>query len=708
MRYRKLTVLGLIICLFLFYSIACNIFSEKDQPLTVTANEFVGNDQCKSCHMKEWKDWETSDHFKAMLPANDTSVKGDFNNTTLTADGVRSRFFKKEGVFFINTEGPDGKNHDYKVVYTFGHYPLQQYLVEFPGGRMQVTRASWDSKKGKWFHQYSGQKIAPRDWLHWTRDAQNWNTMCAGCHSTNLVKNYDMAADSYHTTYTNVNVGCESCHGPGKLHIDYINTAYKEGKKQEGHFTNALKTQPSQLNTCSPCHAVKSDISHEPHLSAELMDHFIPQLPTTERFHADGQILEEDFIYASFLQSKMMSRGVTCNNCHSAHTGKVLYASNQLCLQCHAKTYDSPAHHFHQQNTVQAECKSCHMPGQYYMGNDYRHDHSFRSPRPDLTVRYNTPNACNSCHKDKSARWAGEAVEKWWGKTRKYHFSEDLIPGSRSDANAEVHLLKLLRDTATPPIIRATALYYLGNIITQNSLNAITPQLQSSEAIIRYNALRALSNFPAEQWTSQVLPLLSDKVRAVRIAAADLVITVPAEQVPSQYQTTLANAREELKNYLMYQSDFADGNVMIGDHYLKQNDHANAQKFYLRALKKDSMLNYARLNLSVTYNVGGDNQQALEVLQTAAQMSPQNERVFYNLGLLQYEMGDTTEALKNFDKAVQLQSQNPRLYYNYGLLLHLKRMTSKADAVLRKGLAISPQDQDLNNAIRYIHAGTGK
>ena len=414
-------------------------------PLQDRENAFVGDRQCKSCHANEYKAWSGSGHFKAMQEVNDSTVEGDFSGKTLVADGVTSRFYRKDGKYYINTQGDDGVNHDYEVKYTFGYYPLQQYLVEFPGGRMQATRASWDIKNKKWFHQYAGQKIPPHDWLHWTGNAQNWNTMCACCHSTNLQKNYNTETDSYNTHYSVINVSCETCHGAGKLHIDYVNgKEYKKGKKTAGfvHRSGKKAGQIAQINTCTPCHARETEIS--PHLiqSAELMDNYIPEIPTTEHYYADGQADDEDFTYTSFSQSKMFRQGVKCSSCHEPHTAKLLFTGNQLCMQCHVKTYDGPSHTFHPVGSAGAECKNCHMPGKVYMGNDFRYDHTFRVPRPDLSLKYGTPNACNNCHNNKSAQWAADAVTKWYGPVRKYHFAEDLIPGSRIDENSEAHLIE--------------------------------------------------------------------------------------------------------------------------------------------------------------------------------------------------------------------------------------------------------------------------
>lgn len=678
---------------------AKNVLNEQGK------NKFVGDQSCKSCHAKENNEWLQSHHFMAMQPPNDSTVKGDFNNTTLTADGVTSRFFKKDNHFFINTEGEDGKNQNFEVKFIFGFTPLQQYLVEFPGGRMQVPRVSWDTKLKKWFHQYPGQKIAAHDWMHWTGNAQNWNTMCAACHSTNLQKNYNADADTYTTTYSSINVSCESCHGAGKQHIDYANSdEYKKGNKTPGSYIHLVKNagQTAQINTCAPCHARKSEISASLIQSDEIFDNYIPDIPTTEYFHADGQVDAEDYIYTSFLQSKMFRRGVMCSNCHNPHSAKLVQVGNQTCLQCHAKTYDDPSHSFHPGITA-ADCKSCHMPDKIYMGNDLRHDHSFRVPRPDLTVKYGTPNACANCHKNKPAQWASDAIVKWYGPARKYHFADDLIPGSRLDSNSEAHLLRLLYDTTVPNIIKATSVKYLGDMGNPNSLPAIIKMLASTDAQTRYRAVRSLATFEPSNWRDAVGPLLADKVRAVRIAAADIYSTIPNQQIPDQLAPAFAAARNELQSYLLYQADFAVGNLMIADHYLQMQDYNNAEKFYVRGLKKDSLMNYGRLNLSAVYNAMGKNEQALNELKTAAKIDNKNDRIFYNLALLYNELNNKPEAEKSFAKAVELKTKNPKVYYNYGLLLNANRNFKAAENVLQKGIAISPADAGLYYALTFVY-----
>nr|WP_315150259.1 tetratricopeptide repeat protein [uncultured Flavobacterium sp.] len=673
------------------------------------SKEYVGDQSCKKCHTTEFKEWKQSHHYMSMLPPNEATVKGDFNNVSFTADGVSSRFYKKGNKYYIYTEGDDGKNHDFEVKYIFGFTPLQQYLVQFPGGRMQVPRLSYDVIKKKWFNQYAGQNIPSHDWLHWTGNAQNWNTMCAVCHSTNLRKNYDIKTDSYKTSYSIINVSCESCHGAAKQHIDFINGDYKSGSRVAGSYMKLARNskQLEEINTCAPCHARISEINGKHIASSEIMDNYIPQIPDTEFYHADGQVNDEDYIYTSFLQSKMYHKGVTCSTCHNPHSVKLKRPGNQTCTLCHIPTkYDVPKHTFHKAGTPAAECKNCHMPGKLYMGNDLRHDHSFRVPRPDLSVKYGTPNACSNCHKDKSEKVLADAVIKWYGPKRVYHFAEDLIPGSRLDANSEKHLTSLIDNKFVPKIIKATATFYLGSIPTQSSLKTLLGRLASTEPQIRYRALRSLATFPAESWADAVGPLLSDRVRAVRIAAADLYITIPREQLNSKFEKAFASAQIELEQSLRYQTDFSTGNVMLADYYLKLKDYPNAEKFYLRGLKKDINMNYALLNLSSVYNAQGKNKQALQALELALKNDASNERVHYNMALLYNEMNNIPAAEKSFAKAVELKSTNSRVYYNYGLLLNQNKKSKQAEAVLLKGIAINPSDAELYYALTFVYIQT--
>jgi tetratricopeptide (TPR) repeat protein len=197
--------------------------------------------------------------------------------------------------------------------------------------------------------------------------------------------------------------------------------------------------------------------------------------------------------------------------------------------------------------------------------------------------------------------------------------------------------------------------------------------------------------------------MLQDSIRAIRIAAADLFVSLPPSQIPTAYYDGYTKAKAELDKYLLYQSDFAMGKVMLGDYYLKQNNYYTAIKFYQQGLKKDSALNYARMNLSVAYNLSQQNNLALGVLQEAVKIDPKSERGWFNLALLYNEMNNKEEAEKALEKAVELKSPNPRVYYNYGLLLQQTGKNKHAILIYEQGLKIAPDDEQLNYALALLY-----
>nr|WP_314288693.1 multiheme c-type cytochrome [uncultured Capnocytophaga sp.] len=621
----------------------------------VSSEGYAGSISCQQCHAKEYKEWTASDHYKAMQVATDSTVLGDFNNTTYTADGITSRFFKRDGKYYINTQGEDGTYGDYEVRYTFGYYPLQQYITDFPNGKKQVFRQSWDSRQHKWFHQYAGEVIPPDDYLHWTRSGQNWNLMCASCHSTNLQKNLDPYTDSYQTTYSELTVGCESCHGGGKTHIE------SKGRKR----TFRLATQTQELNACMPCHTRRGEVSQNHAMVGEVMDEYLPEVPVTDLYYADGQVLGENYKYASFLQSKMYQRGVRCTSCHSPHTGKLKAEGSKVCLQCHAPKYATEAHTYHKGNTAESDCRVCHMPTRTYMGNDVRHDHNFYVPRPDLTAQYNTPNACNACHTDKTAQWASKAVEGWYGKERRAHFAVSLIKGSKGDIPS---LRRLLEDKNTPAIVRASAIHYLGGQSSEERFALIKKELGNADPQTRYRAVIAIGDYPLNLYERELLPLLTNKVKAVRMMVANVLLTQKGLEACRAYNG-FEQAHQEYRTFVLSQADFPLGSATAGDYFVKIEDVDKAIGFYERALLKDKQLNYIRLNLATLYNSKSENNKAEHILQVALRYEPKNGQVYYYLGLLYNEQQRYKEAKEAFEKAMKLGMNSEALRRNYQEIL---------------------------------------
>lgn len=669
---------------------------------------FVGDESCMECHRDEHKTWQGSHHDLAMQVANDKTVLGNFNNQSVTLDGVAYVFTKKGKDFWVHIREIDGTEKDYKISYTFGVTPLQQYLVDFDGGRKQVLRVTWDSKDNKWFHQYAGDTIDPHDWMHWTESSQNWNTMCAECHSTNLKKNYNLEEDQFNTTYSIINVSCEACHGAGERHIAWAKKFGNEEKEDHTFIKEGL-SQTDQINMCAPCHSRRSRLVEYYIPNQPYADQYLVENLTTDLYYGDGQIKEEDYVYGSFIQSKMYHNNVKCTDCHNPHSLKLKKQGNDLCLQCHKTTYNTPSHHFHEGNSESTQCVSCHMTGRFYMGNDFRRDHSFRVPRPDQSVTYNTPNACTECHKDKSNQWASDWVVKWYGKTRPKHFSDAMLVSSKetiSDAEKQ-NLLNFINDISYPAIARATVIENLRASI-QADFSALLKSLNDPSPMVRFNAVRQFQYVSQDERIAMAAEHIQDSVRSVRIGAIQLIRGIDDSNLGSINRDQLQKVRGEYLQMLFTNADFSVGRVQLGDYYLQNNQLDDAIKQYQIALKKDQLIFPVYSNLATSYNLKGNNIEALNTLNKWISLEPQSSQAYYLRALLLFELKDDSAAIADLKKAIQLNPQNTRAMYNLATYYYQNKDFSQAESMINKALKIEPRNTDYSNLRVMILNGKGQ
>jgi len=627
---------------------------------------FVGNQTCVGCHQKEVKDWEHSHHAKAMLEVNETNVLADFNNAQLVRNGLTHKMFKKNDAFYVITDGPNGTMQEFQVKYTFGYHPIQQYLVEFEQGRLQVLSLTWDVVKKEWYYMsdevYKNLSIDHGNWLHWTNQAYNWNSMCAECHTTNLKKNYNPETDSYKTTWSQLSVNCEACHGPAEFHLKW--TADKEMDIANYGFVKKFKNSDnkSQIETCVRCHSRRSiygDYDYNWEHTHEQMAIATIGFPN---YHSDGQIKEEDFEIGSFSQSKMHEKGVKCTDCHNVHSGKVKFQDNRLCTQCHLPTqYDSEKHHHHDKNKPGFSCVDCHMPGQYFMGRHFRRDHSLRIPRPDISKVTNSPNACNACHKDKSVDWAIEKTTLWYGTKTKDHYGFTFHKAGLQDPSAIDELKIIINDEQKPIIVRQTAMDVLRLNYPEQSQPILNPFLTNKKIALRYQSV--FNSKIDNTNSSQLLALLKDPIKGIRSTAA-IKIAENKSFLTSAYQSAYDKAIKEYLAILTYNSDFPDAKLNLGNYYLSQNDSKKAENYYLKTINQDKELTQAYFNLAYLYNNTNKKSEAIIVLETYLQNNPKNNYAYFDIGLLIAEYGDYKKAVVYLEKAKNNVTPNDRIILN--------------------------------------------
>ena len=698
---------------------------------TVTAPpaEFVGSEACRECHKPEYDKWADSHHRWAMAPATEKTVRGDFNNATFTHFGQTTRFYRRDGKYVVHTTGVDGKPAEFEITHTFGWYPLQQYLVPFPGGRMQCLPIAWDVAKKRWYHLYPDELLDPDDWLYWTNNGQNWNGMCAECHSTDLKKQYDFKADTYATTWAEVSVGCEACHGPGSAHVKWSQLP-EMGRPDVENVALTVKTRNltagQQIDLCAPCHSRRMSLGDNIHRHADFLDYGIPQLLSEGMYYPDGQILEEVYVYGSFMQSKMYAREVRCSDCHDVHSIRRIADGNNLCLQCHkSAVYDRKGHHFHKKKGEAgdpirsasgqvlfavgsgAQCENCHMPGRQYMGIDYRPDHSFRLPRPDLTLTLDTPNACDRCHVDKPTQWSVDAMAKWVGQKQRPHYGELLAAGRKHQPEAIAPLASLATDRRYPTIVRATAIDELAGFNDETAAAAIAAALTDEASLVRQTAVRRLTESDPALRMKRLSPMLYDPVRAVRIEAASILAALPRDNMPADTRRQFEKALSEYRQAMRRNADFAPARHNLGNLYVNLGQPETAEQHYQRAIAIDRLFYPAKVNLAMLYNHQGRNTDAEKLLREVTAEHPDFFEIKYSLGLLLAEQQRFDEAVVWLGDAAAGLPQRSRIHYNLGLLLQKLRRDEDAEAALKHALAAEPTHPDYMYALAVFYIERG-
>jgi len=692
---------------------------------------YISASTCTQCHQKEHDAWSESDHAWAMRPAEARWVLGNFDNATFDDGAVTAEFFKQEGNFRVAIDGETGKRGVFSIAYTFGYYPLQQYLVELPQGRLQALTIAWDTRPRseggqRWFSLYPGQAFEPDDPLHWTGRYQNWNAMCADCHSTFLEMNYDPESDSFSTTWQEQNVGCQGCHGPGREHVEWARNYEPGADKKTGPQAMGLKVDFTSMDaervveTCAYCHSRRQALKDGQHAHEAYLDKALPTTLRSDLYHADGQIQGEVYVYGSFIQSAMYKAGVTCLDCHNPHTTKVIAEGNALCTQCHNPTppprfsdvkpmnYDSPEHHHHPEDSDGAQCINCHMPEETYMVVDPRRDHSFRVPRPDLTLQTGSPNACNECHDDQPAEWALETIDEWYPSSsdRPRHFAQTLSAFRHAGDDAFIRLAGLIRDRTQPAIVRATAAEHLGSF-GQRGTSALRSGLLAEEPLVKAYSASAFSTVPIDDTLSLLTTLLSnDQPRAVSDQALRAIAGVPLEQFPDEHRERIQNMRDDYESRLAEVSALPGSRFSLATYLHRKGRLSEAIEQYKATLQLDPTFAPARVNLATLASNQGNIELATHILETGAELEamPAADRghLAYLLALVLVEQGKSREALPRFEQSTRLAPNNPRPAYNHGLVLAKLQRLEEANNVLETARARHPEDYDLLNASVYV------
>ncbi|MBL4632046.1 MAG: hypothetical protein JKY14_13150 [Paraglaciecola sp.] len=690
---------------------------------TASSNQYIGSDSCKNCHQVEYQQWQTSDHHKAMQTPNAQSVLGDFANKTVEFHNITSRFFIEDNQYFIETLNKHGNRQTFPVIYTFGFSPLQQYILDTGNGHMQAFNVAWDTRSKlqggqRWYHLQPEESITPDHPFFWQRHFQNWNSHCAECHTTGYKKNYQIETNSYAIQFAEATVGCESCHGPAAQHKTQAVKGIFDPKKG---FERLLASPPiwgfsakdpianlvsgsnkQYMQQCADCHSRRLPIADKTQLinqsPADYHNVNSISLLSSNLYFDDGQIKDEVFVMGSFLQSKMAEAGVTCTNCHNAHTGKLKLAGNQTCTQCHvASTYDLPKHHQHQTDSAGSQCVDCHMPATSYMQVDDRRDHSFVIPSADISAITDSPNACINCHEKKSLSWVADQLKTW--RTNKI----ESIPGySPVNHWSKIHLLSGIEQLAfakktlpsSAAIVGAKLLEIINRMPSQASITLAIEQLSSKQPLIRRAAIEVLRHLPPQQGYQYLYPMLKDPVRSVRFQATSLLATW-LSHMPKSLLPELSFAIDEYTASLLLTADFPGSQLNLAQLALAMGDTRTAQKHFEKALTIAPHLPAAMLSFADFWRQTNNQAKELVLLEKAIAVNMDFADVLHQYGLFWVRKKQYYKAAKWLVKATDLVDSQPYYAYVAASALHTIKRTNQAIVLLLAANKRWPEQTDL-------------
>lgn len=663
-------------------------------PLSAGADAYVSNKACFSCHQKQFKEWKSSHHYHSMLPATKQHVLGNFNDSTFHRGKQTIKFTTKNGQYFISIGNSHGKTKRYSVQYTFGYEPLQQYLIAIPKGKLQAFTVAWDVQRKRWFDLQIPATARGNSPNHWSKRFYNWNHSCADCHSTNFQKKFD--GKRYKSTFSGVNVNCQACHGPGEQHLEWAAGKKAKLAKNSGFPVNFKPMTTRQLTeSCGQCHSRRVQISSEPNHHHAFMDRYIPANLRHDLYYPDGQIKEEVFVYGSFLQSKMYQAGVKCTACHNPHSLKLTRSGNAVCTQCHSKTtnrdypelikknYDTETHTHHKKESVGSQCVACHMPETTYMKIDPRRDHAFKIPNPELTVKYNIPNACNRCHTNESATWSLQSIKKWYGNTHR----EPLLL-----LDNQKHLIGLAKDPLHPAIFRATAMSLI-RPTDEQSMSVIDNGLKDVDPMVRLSSLNALNSLPPSPRMQRIKPLLNDKIRTIRATAASLLLDAKPKQFSPAEKKSFEEALEKYLQMQQTNADQPDAQLNLAQVNLMKGNIQKGIDALKQSVETDKHFIPAYLMLSEVFYTQHNNKMAKSWLKRGIKENPDDAYLYYYLGLLNASELNYDAALVNLRKANRILPRNKDIIKNIIQIYARQNNESQALLYLKALLAIEPNNK---------------
>ena len=218
---------------------------------------YAGSASCRECHEKFYQLWSTSFHGLAMQPytAELAKTKLTPQKTEIVAGKYRFRADLQKGVVIERTA--EGEKR-YPIVQAMGGKNVFYFLTPLERGWLQVLPVAYDVRRQEWFDTTASamRHFGDRrdEALYWKERPLTFNTSCFSCHVSQLSKNYDLKSDSYHTTWAEPGINCETCHGPSAEHAQLVPRTADQPARAGGHqaHRHSASSPPSSATPPAP------------------------------------------------------------------------------------------------------------------------------------------------------------------------------------------------------------------------------------------------------------------------------------------------------------------------------------------------------------------------------------------------------------------------------------------------------------------------
>jgi len=625
---------------------------QAPQAPAATASEYLGSGSCARCHDVEHTQWKNSLHIKMTKPIAEATVIGDFREGTKFADHDRAYTFgMKDGKPSVSIAFGSRAAEAFTVDYTLGAKRYQGYLSTMPDGRIFVLPIFWHVGTRRWV---DWKEITPiPDGAHDIR--QIWNTNCFNCHGTNIVQGYDVAEKKYQSTWTEMGIGCEACHGPGRQHVALME-AWETDPSSKPKYDNSSKnrqlsdilkilsvksSEPRRIyDTCAYCHGNKRNSfvgfkggdRYSDYATPFLISDPLPDNDLQGEFWPDGRPNRFNRPQALTLSGCFKAGAIACTNCHVAHGSRNEFSlkvninqgrnGDALCTQCHTTpktgnragtgnlkpSFTGPGleeHTFHKADSAGSRCISCHMSDVNWRLLIRRRDHTFQPPVPENTAQFGIPNACTTCHDDRTPEWASKQMTTWWGdgerRAQAVSLADTMYRAGSGDATTLPGLAKLAVDRSQGFLVRASAADYIGRLVaesrsghvavsasmqsqisfaggavtapstsqaaaaraaasppevTPSIVNALIGAASDPEAAVRASAIASLGSIGDRQRSLvPIVARLRDEARVVRVKAVEVLVSFGIYELPGPAGEVLKRAQDE---YIVSLDTFPD------------------------------------------------------------------------------------------------------------------------------------------------------